>query len=129
MAIKRPEGTKDLLPAEAQFWAHVRSIAFDLFARYGYVPLETPIFEKTDLFVRGIGEATDVVGKEMYTAISGGNLQKLLDGEHVRSDSRFSLRPEGTAGIRCRQTLCSCLAGRPAGLFYPCSAQEQSRLL
>lgn len=99
MAIKRPEGTKDLLPAEAQFWAHFRSVAFDLFARYGYVPLETPIFEKTELFVRGIGEATDVVGKEMYTAISGGNLQKLLDGEHVRSDARFSLRPEGTAGV------------------------------
>ena len=99
MAIKRPEGTKDLLPAEAQFWAHFRSTAFELFARYGYVPLETPVFEKTELFVRGIGEATDVVSKEMYNAISGGNLAKLVAGEHVRSDSRFSLRPEGTAGV------------------------------
>ena len=99
MAIKRPEGTKDLLPAEALFWDQFRSSAFALFARYGYVPLETPVFEKTELFVRGIGEATDVVGKEMYTAISGGNLEKLVAGEHVRSDSRFSLRPEGTAGV------------------------------
>ncbi|MBQ9020501.1 MAG: histidine--tRNA ligase [Eggerthellaceae bacterium] len=99
MAIKRPEGTKDLLPAEAQFWSQFRQTAFDLFARYGYVPLETPVFEKTELFVRGIGEASDVVGKEMYNAISGGNLAKLVAGEHVRSDSRFSLRPEGTAGV------------------------------
>lgn len=99
MAIKRPEGTKDLLAAEARFWSHFRQSAFDLFARYGYTPIETPIFEKTELFVRGIGEATDVVNKEMYTAISGGNLAKLVAGEHVRSDSRFSLRPEGTAGV------------------------------
>ena len=99
MTIKRPEGTKDLLPAEAQFWAHFRSTAFELFVRYGYVPLETPVFEKTELFVRGIGEASDVVNKEMYAAISGGNLAKLVAGEHVRSDSRFSLRPEGTAGV------------------------------
>lgn len=99
MAIKRPEGTKDLLPAEARFWDHFQHTAFDLFARYGYAVIETPIFEKTELFVRGIGEATDVVTKEMYSAISGGNLAKLVAGEHVRSDSRFSLRPEGTAGV------------------------------
>lgn len=99
MAIKRPEGTKDLLPAEVQFWAQFKQTAFDLCARYGYVPIETPVFEKTELFVRGIGEATDVVGKEMFTTISGGNLEKLVAGEHVRSDARFSLRPEGTAGV------------------------------
>ncbi len=99
MAIKRPEGTKDLLGAEAQFWARFRSTAFDLFARYGYTPIDVPMFEKTELFVRGIGEATDVVSKEMFTVVSGGNLAKLVAGEHVRSDSRFSLRPEGTAGV------------------------------
>lgn len=99
MAIKRPEGTKDLLPAEARFWAHFRDTAFELCARYGYAPIETPLFEKTELFVRGIGEATDVVGKEMFSVLSGGNLDKLVAGEHVRSDARFSLRPEGTAGV------------------------------
>ncbi|MBQ9068627.1 MAG: histidine--tRNA ligase [Eggerthellaceae bacterium] len=99
MAIKRAEGTKDLLASEALFWTKFRQIAFDLFARYGYSPIETPVFEKTELFVRGIGEATDVVTKEMFTVVSGGNLAKLIAGEHVRSDSRFSLRPEGTAGV------------------------------
>lgn len=120
MAIKRPEGTKDLLPAQAQFWAHFKQTAFDIFACYGYTPIETPIFEKTELFVRGIGQATDVVSKEMYTAISGGNLDKLIAGEHVRSDARFSLRPEGTAGV-VRAAIQNGLVeanGAPAKLMY-----------
>ena len=99
MAIQAPEGTFDLLPDEAAFWDHFRATAFDTFARYGYHPIETPLFEQTDLFVRGIGEATDVVSKEMFTAISGGNMQKLLAGEKLKSKSRLSLRPEGTAGV------------------------------
>ena len=99
MAIQAPEGTFDLLPGEAAFWDHFRATAFDTFARYGYHPIETPLFEQTDLFVRGIGEATDVVSKEMFTAISGGNMQKLLAGEKLKSKSRLSLRPEGTAGV------------------------------
>ena len=99
MAITRPEGTKDMLSAEAAFWASFRDKAYEVFARYGYEPIDTPIIEQTDLFVRGIGEATDVVSKEMYTAISGGNLTKLLAGESLKSKSRLSLRPEGTAGV------------------------------
>ena len=99
MAIQAPGGTFDLLPDEAAFWDHFRATAFDTFARYGYHPIETPLFEQTDLFVRGIGEATDVVSKEMFTAISGGNMQKLLAGEKLKSKSRLSLRPEGTAGV------------------------------
>lgn len=99
MAIQAPEGTFDLLPGEAAFWEHFRTTAFDTFARCGYYPIETPLFEQTDLFVRGIGEATDVVSKEMFTAISGGNMQKLLAGEKLKSKSRLSLRPEGTAGV------------------------------
>ncbi|MFR4803760.1 MAG: ATP phosphoribosyltransferase regulatory subunit [Eggerthellaceae bacterium] len=51
------------------------------------------------LFVRGIGEATDVVSKEMFTAISGENLNKLLGGGTIKGKSRLSLRPEGTAGV------------------------------
>lgn len=99
MAINCPEGTRDLLPDEANFWAHFKQVAFDMFARYGYLPIETPLFEQTDLFVRGIGEATDVVSKEMFTAISGENLKRLLDGGSIKSKSRLSLRPEGTAGV------------------------------
>lgn len=63
------------------------------------MPIETPIFEQTDLFVRGIGEATDVVSKEMFTAVSGENLKRLIDGGTIKSKSRLSLRPEGTAGV------------------------------
>ena len=99
MAITRPEGTKDMLSAEAAFWAHFQEAAYEVFGCYGYEPIDTPIIEQTDLFVRGIGEATDVVSKEMYTAVSGGNLAKLLAGESLKSKSRLSLRPEGTAGV------------------------------
>lgn len=99
MAIQAPEGTKDLLPDEAAFWAQFKRTAAEVFGRYGYAPIETPVFEQTELFVRGIGEATDVVSKEMFTAISGENLKKLLDGGTVKAKSRLSLRPEGTAGV------------------------------
>ena len=98
-SIQKPVGTKDLLPDEAKFWQKFRETAFEIFGRYGYVPIETPVFEQTDLFVRGIGQATDVVSKEMFTAISGENLKTLLGGGHIKSKSRLSLRPEGTAGV------------------------------
>lgn len=99
MALQAPEGTKDLLPDEAKFWTHFKAVASDVFGRYGYLLIETPVFEQTDLFVRGIGEATDVVLKEMFTAISGQNLETLLGGGTVKAKSRLSLRPEGTAGV------------------------------
>lgn len=98
MAIQAPEGTRDLLPDEALFWTRFKDTAAEVFGRYGYVLVETPVIEQTELFVRGIGEATDVVSKEMFTAISGANLAKLLDGEKLKAKSRLSLRPEGTAG-------------------------------
>ncbi len=99
MALQAPEGTKDLLPAEACFWRDFRNTAADIFGRYGYLPIETPMFEQTELFVRGIGEATDVVSKEMFVAISGENMNKLLDGGTIKNKSRLSLRPEGTASV------------------------------
>lgn len=99
MAIQNAEGTRDLLPDEAAFWNYFKETAFGIFGRYGYLPIETPQFEQTELFVRGIGEATDVVSKEMFTAISGENLKRLLDGGAIKNKSRLSLRPEGTAGV------------------------------
>ncbi|MBR5259367.1 MAG: histidine--tRNA ligase [Eggerthellaceae bacterium] len=99
MAIQAPEGTKDLLPDEALFWNQFKATAAEVFGCYGYVPIETPIVEQTELFVRGIGEATDVVSKEMFTAVSGENLKKLLEGGTIKSKSRLSMRPEGTAGV------------------------------
>lgn len=99
MALRAPEGTRDLLPDEQRFWTHFKRTAAEVFGRYGYQPIETPLFEQTDLFVRGIGEATDVVSKEMFSAISGENLKRLLTGESLKAKSRLSLRPEGTAGV------------------------------
>ena len=79
MAINAPEGTRDLLPDEALFWNQFKQTAAEVFGAYGYLPIETPIMEQTELFVRGIGEATDVVSKEMFTAISGENLRRWVE--------------------------------------------------
>ena len=65
--LQAPRGTRDLLPAETARWQAVEAVLRDVYARYGYRELRTPIFEHTELFERGIGEATDIVGKEMYT--------------------------------------------------------------
>ncbi len=75
-----------MLPATARAWEYLTRTAQDLFARYGYEPIYTPLFEHTDVFARGIGEATDIVSKEMYT---------FLD----RADRSLTLRPEGTASV------------------------------
>jgi histidyl-tRNA synthetase len=84
-SIQAARGTRDILPEEGLYWQRVEAIARELLGHAAYRELRTPIFEQTDLFERGIGEATDVVGKEMYT---------FLD----RGDRSITLRPEGTAG-------------------------------
>lgn len=75
-----------MLPDTARAWERLQAAAAALFERYGYEPIYTPLFEHTELFARGIGEATDIVGKEMYT----------FDDRSGRS---ITLRPEGTAGV------------------------------
>ncbi len=85
-AIQALRGTRDILPDEVGYWQQVEAVARDILARSAYREIRTPLFEQTDLFERGIGEATDVVGKEMYT---------FLD----RGDRSITLRPEGTAGV------------------------------
>ncbi|MRR52534.1 MAG: histidine--tRNA ligase, partial [Rhodocyclaceae bacterium] len=86
MDARAPKGTSDLLPDAARAWEHLQRTAQDLFARYGYEPVYTPLFEHTDVFTRGIGEATDIVSKEMYT----------FEDKGGRS---ITLRPEGTASV------------------------------
>ena len=76
----------DLLPAALQHWQAVEAVARDHFQRSGFGEIRTPLLERTDLFCRGIGEATDVVGKEMYS---------FLD----RGKRSCTLRPEGTASV------------------------------
>jgi histidyl-tRNA synthetase len=81
-----PRGTQDVLPTEWEKWARVIATGEDLFARYGYGRIQTPVFEDTELFARTSGEGSDVVQKEMYTFAD-------------RSDRSLTLRPEGTAPI------------------------------
>jgi histidyl-tRNA synthetase len=97
-----------MLPATARVWEHMLRTAQELFALYGYEPVYTPVFEHTEVFVRGIGEATDIVGKEMYTFFDKGTPPRSL-----------TLRPEGTASI-VRAALEHGLTanGRPAKLYY-----------
>ena len=62
---RAPRGTTDILPNDQRYWTYVHSVARDVVSRYGYKRLDTPIFEQTDLFTRGVGEVTDIVEKEM----------------------------------------------------------------
>jgi len=84
--IQALRGTRDILPEEVGYWQQVETRARDILFKAAYREIRTPIFEQTELFERGIGEATDVVGKEMYTFCD-------------RGDRSITLRPEGTAGV------------------------------
>ncbi|MEA2353151.1 MAG: histidyl-tRNA synthetase [Thermoleophilaceae bacterium] len=86
--IKAPRGTSDVLPEDGRARLRLVGLAAETFGRAGYGPIETPIFEATELFERGVGETTDVVEKEMFT----------FDDQGGRS---MTLRPEGTAPV-CR---------------------------
>ncbi len=84
--IERPRGTHDILPSEQPHWRRVTGEMERLAGLYGYRPIQTPVFEDTDLFLRTSGQGSDVVQKEMYTFAD-------------RSDRSLTLRPEGTAPI------------------------------
>ena len=86
MKIQAIRGVKDIMPDEVEKWRWLESKANQVFTCYGFKEIRLPIFEKTQLFSRGIGEATDIVEKEMYTFEDRG-------GEKV------TLRPEGTASV------------------------------
>jgi histidyl-tRNA synthetase len=80
------KGTRDLLPPDTAVWAAVEEVAREVFGRYGYEEIRTPLLEETELFVRGVGESTDIVGKEMYTFAD-------------RKGRSLTLRPESTAAV------------------------------
>src|SRR4051812_29477878 len=86
--FRAPRGTRDLLPGERAAFIGLERIGADLAARYGYRPIETPLFEQTSVFERGVGEVTDVVEKELFRLAP-----RSEDGE------AWALRPEPTAGI------------------------------
>jgi histidyl-tRNA synthetase len=90
--LKAVRGTRDLLPPETERWNRMEAIARNLFARYGFGEIRTPIFEDTQLFARSVGEETDIVSKEMYTWEDRPRAQS----EKAQS---LTLRPENTAGV------------------------------
>jgi histidyl-tRNA synthetase len=99
MALHAPRGTTDLIGRSAEAWHFMQQAAIDCFATYGYKLIETPTFEQLDVFVRGIGEATDVVGKEMFLVHSKHTLEKMAAGEPLKAEEQLALRPEMTAGV------------------------------
>ena len=86
MTLQALKGFKDVLPGESEKWAFLEQTARKIFQQYGYAEIKTPILEKTELFARTIGAATDIVEKEMYTFID-------------RSGDSITLRPEATASV------------------------------
>ena len=71
--INIPKGLKDVLPSESYKWQKVRQVISDLQKKYNLKEISTPEFEHTELFVRGVGESSDIVNKEMYTFLDKGN--------------------------------------------------------
>jgi histidyl-tRNA synthetase len=104
--IRTVKGTRDILPPESTIWEAVEEAARRVFSRYGYQEIRTPVIESTELFVRSVGEATDIVGKEMFSF-------------QDRKGRNISLRPESTASV-VRAFVQNGLreAALPAKLFY-----------
>ncbi len=90
--IKSVRGTRDILPPDTALWQHVEQASRDIFHRYNFQEIRTPIFEDTQLFARGVGEDTDIVSKEMFTWEDRPRAQS----EKAQS---LTLRPENTAGV------------------------------
>lgn len=86
MLVQVPKGTNDILPAQIDYWYYLENIIKEVLQNFGYREIRTPVFEYTELFVRGIGETTDIVAKEMFT----------FSDKKGRS---LTLRPEGTAPV------------------------------
>ncbi|MEM7705682.1 MAG: histidine--tRNA ligase [Pseudomonadota bacterium] len=105
MSIKRVKGMYDLVPGQTATWQRVEAAASRLLESYGYLELRLPLLERTELFSRAIGLATDVVSKEMYSFVD-------------RNDEALSLRPEGTAGIVRAAISNGLLQGHSSKLWY-----------
>ena len=113
--INVPKGTKDVLPSNSYKWQFIENTAKEVAAAYNFKEVRTPVFEHTELFLRGVGETTDVVNKEMYT----------FEDKGGRS---ITLKPEGTAGV-ARSFIENGLASTPMPVktFYitPCFRYER----
>jgi histidyl-tRNA synthetase len=90
-SLNAPRGTRDLLPDEAPAWDRVEAAARDLARRYGLARIDTPLFERVELFARGLGESSDAVEKEMFRVSGAAGSDE--------EGAEWALRPEPTAGI------------------------------
>ena len=86
MRFQVPRGTVDILPEEQKYWEYIQNTTKKISASFGYSKIDTPIFEDTGLFLRSVGESSDILQKETYT---------FLD----RGGDSLTLRPEGTASV------------------------------
>jgi histidyl-tRNA synthetase len=103
--IKAVRGTRDLIPPDTALWNFVEATVRDVFRVYNFNEIRTPIFEKTELFARSVGQETDIVSKEMYTWEDRGPVPKIImdaadpEGRERYSYESLTLRPENTAGV------------------------------
>ncbi len=103
---KAPKGTRDILPEQSYQWQFLEARIREIVKKYGFLETRTPVFEHTELFLRGVGETTDIVQKEMYTFLDKG-------------ERSVTLKPEGTAGV-VRMYVENNLFGetQPTKMFY-----------
>ncbi|HEY8490424.1 MAG TPA: histidine--tRNA ligase [Dehalococcoidia bacterium] len=108
-----PRGTDDVLPEEFPYWQYIQETAASFARRYGHQPIRTPMFEQAGVFIRAVGEGTDIVEKEMF---------------YLRTEEDLVLRPEGTAAV-CRAYLEHGMFNlpQPVRLFYFAEAFRYER--
>ena len=104
--IRAPKGTKDITPKNSYKWQYIENIMRDVCSKFNFHEIRVPTFEHTELFLRGVGDTTDIVQKEMYT----------FEDKGGRS---ITLKPEGTAGV-ARSFIENKLSNEPlpAKLYY-----------
>ncbi len=103
--ITAPRGTQDIVPPTSRAWLALETVIHDLARRFGYGEIRTPMFEATELFVRGVGETTDIVEKEMYTFQDKG-------------ERSMTLRPEWTAPVMRSALELNLFSQGPQRLYY-----------
>ena len=115
MVFRAPRGTADHLPEEQKYWRYIESKAVEIANRFGFGRIDTPAFEDSNLFIRSVGEGTDIVEKEMYT----------FDD---RGGDSITLRPEGTAPV-CRAYLEHGMHNlpQPVRMYYFCPVFRYER--
>ena len=115
MVFRAPRGTADHLPDEQKYWRYIESKAVEIANRFGYGRIDTPAFEDSNLFIRSVGEGTDIVEKEMYSF-------------EDRGGDSITLRPEGTAPV-CRAYLEHGMHNlpQPVRMYYFCPVFRYER--